>query len=130
MTNARFFPYQVARRLLPLCLLFGLRRSRDGVTITENCLIATYGFFQIVTDLANIKEAHVTRNYRWWTAFGVRASFVDDGLSFGTNRDAGVCIHFRTKVPSILRRKGHSALTVTVTDVAELSTILSSSSAT
>jgi hypothetical protein len=40
---------------------------------------------------------------------------VDDGLTFGTNRDAGVCVHFRS-VPSPLRRKGHSALTVTVAD--------------
>jgi len=42
---------------------------------------------------------------------------VDDGLTFGTNRDAGVCVHFREPVPSPLRRKGHSALTVTVDDV-------------
>ena len=34
----------------------------------------------------------------------------------GTNRDAGVCVHFREPVPSPLRKKGHSALTVTVAD--------------
>jgi hypothetical protein len=42
---------------------------------------------------------------------------VDDGLTFGTNTKAGVCVHFREKVPSILNRKGHSALTVTVADL-------------
>jgi hypothetical protein len=41
----------------------------------------------------------------------------DDGLSFGTNHNAGVCIHFTEKVPSPLRRSGHSALTVTVADL-------------
>jgi hypothetical protein len=130
MTEMRFFKYAVDRRLLPLCLLFGLRRSRDGVKVTDDSLVATFGFFHIATSLANVDEAHVTRNYRWWTAVGVRTSFVDDGLSFGTNRDAGVCIHFREKVPSVLRRRGHSALTVTVSDVDALAHLLGSPSTT
>ena len=83
----------------------------------ERRLVATYGFFKIDTPLANVDGAHVTRRYRWWTAVGARGSFVDDGLTFGTNRNAGVCIHFREKVPSLMRRQGHSALTVTVTDL-------------
>ena len=74
-------------------------------------------FFTIKTPLANVSGAHITRNYRWWTAFGVRGSMADDGLSFGTNHNAGVCIHFAEKVPSPLRRSGHSALTVTVADL-------------
>jgi hypothetical protein len=41
---------------------------------------------------------------------------VDDGLTFGTNAACGVCVHLVAKVPSRLRRSGHSALTVTVTD--------------
>jgi hypothetical protein len=79
--------------------------------------LATFGFFKIKTPLANVTESHITRNYRWWTAFGVRGSMADDGLSFGTNWNAGVCIHFAEKVPSALRRSGHSALTVTVADL-------------
>ena len=67
--------------------------------------------------LENVTGAHITRNYRWWTAAGARRSMKDDGLTFGTNADAGVCIHFRDKVPSRLSRKGHSALTVTVEDL-------------
>ena len=73
----------------------------------------------------NIDGSHITRDYRWWTAIGARRSFVDDGLTFGTNYNAGVCIHFRDKVPSILRRNGHSALTVTVEDVEGLVEVLS-----
>ncbi len=49
----------------------------------------------------------------------------DDGLTFGTNAKGGVCIHFRQKVPSPLRRKGHSALTVTVKDLDALTNVLS-----
>ena len=53
-----------------------------------------------------------------------RASRVDDGLTFGTNHDGGVCIHFDEKVPSPLRRSGHSALTVTVADLEGLTIAL------
>ena len=67
--------------------------------------------------MANVDGAHITRRYRWWTGVGARLSFVDDGLTFGSNRDAGVCVHFREKVPSRLRKSGHSALTITVADL-------------
>jgi hypothetical protein len=115
---AEFFPYAVDKRLAPFWLPFGVRPSKDGVTITDDgTLRATFGFFKMETPLTNIDDAHVTRDYRWYTAAGARGSMVDDGLTFGTNTAAGVCIHFRDKVPSPLRRKGHSALTVTVADV-------------
>ena len=84
------FAYAIDKRYLPLLVPFGLRGSKDGVTLTdEGSLSATFGFFKIKTPLANVTEAHITRNYRWWTAFGVRGSMVDDGLSFGTNHNAG-----------------------------------------
>src|SRR5260370_2967164 len=95
------FDYAIDKRYLPLLLPFGLRGSKDGVTLTdEGSLLATFGFIKIKTPLANVTEAHITRNYRWWTAFGVRASMVDDGLSFGTNHSAGGCIHFAAQLQS------------------------------
>ena len=122
---SRRFAYAIDKRYWPLLVPFGLRASKDGVTLTdEGFLSATFGFFKIKTPLANVTEAHITRNYRWWTAFGVRGSMVDDGLSFGTNHNAGVCIHFAEKVPSPLRRSGHSALTVTVADLEGLTSAL------
>lgn len=115
---AEFFGYAVDRRLAPFWLPFGVRPSKDGVTITdEETFRATFGLFRMETPLTNIDGAHVTRDYRWWTAAGARGSMADDGLTFGTNYRAGVCVHFREPVPSPLRRKGHSALTVTVADV-------------
>jgi hypothetical protein len=112
------YNYAIDKRYLPVLLPFLLRPTKDGVELTdEGAFVATFGPFKIATSLANITGAHVTRNYRWWTAFGVRSSRADDGLTFGTNHDAGVCIHFEEKVPSALRRAGHSALTVTVADL-------------
>jgi hypothetical protein len=118
---AEFFPYAVDKRLAAFWLPFGLRPSKDGVTITDDGTFrATFGLIRLQTPLSNIDEAHVTRDYRWWTAAGARGSFVDDGLTLGTNRNAGVCVHFREPVPSPLRRRGHSAVTVTVADVDRL----------
>jgi hypothetical protein len=122
---ARHFGYAVDKRYLPVLLPFALRPGRDGATLTdEGSFVATFGIFKMTTPLVNITGAHITRHYRWWTAFGVRLSRADDGLTFGTNRDAGVCIHFAEGVPSALRRSGHSALTVTVADLEGLTTAL------
>src|SRR5580658_9327072 len=121
----RHFGYAIDKRYLPVLVPFGLRPAKDGVTLTDDgSFVATFGFFKLATPLANISGAHITRKYRWWTAFGVRASGVDDGLTFGTNHDGGVCVHFTERVRSPLRRSGHSALTVTVTDLVGLTTAL------
>jgi len=115
---AEHFGYDIDRRYLPVLLPFLVRPSKDGVTLTdEGSFVATFGFLQVVTPLSNVVGAHLTQNYRWWTAVGARLSRADDGLTFGTNSRSGVCIHFEQKVPSRLRRSGHSALTVTVADL-------------
>jgi hypothetical protein len=112
------FRYAFDHRLIAFWGIWGVRPGKDGVTVTDDGRVrATFGALSLETDRANVDGAHVTRGYRWWTAAGARRSLRDDGLTFGTNADAGVCIHFREKVPSRLRRKGHSALTVTVADV-------------
>jgi hypothetical protein len=121
----KHFGYAIDRRYLPVLLPFFLRPNRDGVTLTdEGGLMATFGIFKVATHLSNVTGAHITREYRWWTVFGARMSRVDDGLTFGTNHNGGVCIHFGEKVPSRLRRSGHSALTVTVADLEGLTTAL------
>jgi hypothetical protein len=115
---SKTFRYAIDWKLAPFWAPLVMRPWADGVTLTDDDrFVATFGVVRIETPLANIAGAHVTRDYRWWTAAGARRSFVDDGLTFGTNARAGVCVHFTAKVPSLLRRAGHSALTVTVEDV-------------
>jgi hypothetical protein len=118
---AEFFAFAVDKRLTPFWLPFRFDADKDGVTLTDTgTFLATYGFVRIETPLTNIEQAHITRDYRWWKAAGARRSLADGGLTFGTNRNAGVCVHFREPVPSPLRRSGHPALTVTVADVERL----------
>jgi hypothetical protein len=119
------FGYAIDKRYLPLLVVFALRPAKDGVVLTdEGGFVATFGLLKITTPRSNITGAHITRNYRWWTAVGVRMSRADDGLTFGTNYAGGVCVHFAEKVPSPLRKSGHSALTVTVADMQGLTTAL------
>jgi hypothetical protein len=114
---AQFFPYDFDERFVLGYLPFGVRPSRDGVTLTDdNRFVATFGFFRVDTPISNVAGAHVTGPYRWWTAVGARISFVDDGLTFGTTSRRGTCVHFRQKLPSRLGFRPHSALTVTVAD--------------
>ena len=120
-----FYPYSFDKRLVVFWGVFGVRPGKDGVTLTDDSrLRATFGLLKLETPLENVDGAHITWNYRWWTAAGARGSMKDDGLTFGTNAHAGVCIHFHAKVPSPLRRKGHSALTVTVEDLEGLTQAL------
>ena len=49
----------------------------------------------------------------------LRASGADDGLTFGTNNHAGVCVHFHDRIKRVVGFRDHSALTVTVADVAK-----------
>jgi hypothetical protein len=114
-----FFPYRVDWRFAPLWLPFAVRPKHDGVhvNVDGDTFRATFGFLHLETPLDNVEGGHVTDGYRWYTAVGARLSFVDDGLTFGTNRDRGVCVHFREPVRNVLGlRKPHSALTVTVAD--------------
>jgi hypothetical protein len=116
MGDVAFFPYRFDRRFLLEWVPFGPRPDRDGVTVTDDTFRATFGRLALETPRANVTGGHVTADYRWYTAVGPRLSMSDDGLTFGTNFDRGVCVHFAEPVPPVLGRKPHSALTVTVAD--------------
>jgi hypothetical protein len=112
---SEFFPYRFDRRFMPLWLSAGALPWRDGVTITDDGrFVATFGLLRVDTPLENIADSHVAGPYRWWTAVGPRLSLADDGLTFGTNARAGLCIHFRDKIKRVIGFRDHSALTVTV----------------
>jgi hypothetical protein len=124
MSGERFFAYELDTKLKPFWLPFGLKPDRDGVRVTDETFTATFGRYRLETPRTNIDGAHVTRDYRWWTAGGVRGSMKDRGLTFGTNAQAGVCVHFVKPVPHVFGWRDHSALTVTVADLDGLVALL------
>jgi len=111
------FPYDFDLRFAPVWAPLLLAPGCQGVALTEDGrFVARYGLLRLDTPLTNIAGAHVTGPYRWWTSVGVRLSFRDDGLTFGTTNHAGVCVHFREPVRRVIGPRNHSALTVTVAD--------------
>ena len=110
------FPYRCDGRFAPIWRLAGVRPGRDGVTVHDDKLCATYGRLRLETPIENVAGGHITDGYRWWTAVGPRLSLADSGLTFGTNADRGVCIHFHQPVRRVIGFRDHAALTVTVDD--------------
>lgn len=111
-----FFPYRLDARYRLLLRPLGVG-ERDGVTIDDDSFVATFGRKRLETPLSNVTGAHATRDYQWWKAIGMRLSFADDGLTFGTSTHGGVCVHFDRRVRRVIGPKDHSALTVTVEDL-------------
>ncbi len=120
MADDRFFPYRFDGRWKALFTVLRVD-NRDGVTLTaDGRLLATYGRAKVDTPLSNVDHTLVTGDHRWYTAVGLRLSAADDGITFGTNHRAGLCIAFKSKIPKVLGLKDHSALWVSVAEPEEL----------
>ena len=92
-------------------------RDTDGVTVTDDGrLVATFGFARVETPVDNVDHTEITGPHRWYTAVGLRLSFSDDGLTFGTNHQRGLCIEFVEPVRRVIGLRDHSALWVSVAD--------------
>jgi hypothetical protein len=121
LAMSQVFRYAIDNRFRLLCRATGVRPRRDGVTITDDArFVATYGPLRLETPVTNIAGAHITEHYQWWKAIGPRLSLADDGLTFGTSTERGVCVHFKERVPRVLGFRDHSALTVTVAECERL----------
>lgn len=112
---SRFFVYDLDARFKPIWWPLGVN-NEDGVTIDDETVAASYGWAKLTTPRSNVRGAHLTEGYRWYTAVGIRLSLADDGLTFGTTNRRGVCIHFEEHVGGVIPTRRHSALTVTVED--------------
>ncbi len=112
----RYFPYRFDRRWKVLFATLRVTES-DGVTVTDDGMLrATYGRATVETPLSNVDHTRVTGPHRWYTAVGLRLSFADDGITFGTNHHRGLCIEFVERVPRVIGIRRHSALWVSVAD--------------
>ncbi len=112
----QFFPYRFDNRWKAIFVALRVGAD-DGVTITDDGrLVATFGRVKVDTPLANVHHTQITGPHRWYTAVGLRLSFSDDGITFGTNHQRGVCIEFIDKVPRVIGFKDHSALWASVAD--------------
>lgn len=111
------FRFDVDPRFRPLLLLLGVNSTTARVEIgPARGLVARFGPLQVQTSLDNIAGVELTGPYRWYTAIGIRESWVDHGLTFGSTTAGGVCIRFHTPVRGLGLGARHPGLTVTVQD--------------
>ena len=111
----RFFPYARDARFKLLLLPLGVRAS-DGVTVDDEKVRATFGFFSVETARSNVTGTKITGPHPWFTAVGLRLSFSDDSLTFGTDNRRGLSIEFDQKVDRVVGFHDHSSLWVSVAD--------------
>ena len=119
----RFFPYERDGRWKILLAPLGVK-DEDGVTVTDDTMRATFGYWAVETSVDNVVGTRISGPHRWFTAVGLRLSFSDDGLTFGTNHLRGLCIEFGDKVPRVIGLHDHSSLWVSVADPVGLAAAL------
>lgn len=110
-----FFPYAVDRRWTALLTLLRIKDT-DGVLVSDGILRATYGRVSVKTPIDNVDHTEVTGPHHWYTAVGLRLSFTDDSITFGTNHERGLWITFVERVPKVIGVRDHSSLWVSVAD--------------
>lgn len=116
---AQTFAFAFDPRFRGMLRLLGVRPENASVTVDDESFDARFGRWRLKTPVTNLKDVRVTRGYHWFKAIGPRGSAADNGVTFGTNADAGVCVCFHEPVGALVS-KGilrHPGLTVTVADV-------------
>lgn len=100
-------------------LPLGITPGRCSVEVSDSTFTARFGAWTVETSLANISCATIAGPYSWWKVVGgPRISFVDNGVTFATTAEKGVCVEFRDPVPNVypVITRPHPGLTVTVAD--------------
>jgi hypothetical protein len=109
------FPYARNDRYTLLLAPLGIR-SDDGVTVGDGRMTATFVRWSVQTPITNAVATSISGPHHWYTAVGLRLSFSDDGLTFGTDHHRGLCIQFEEKIHRVVGFRDHSSLWVSVAD--------------
>ncbi|HUH07085.1 MAG TPA: hypothetical protein VML96_04670 [Egibacteraceae bacterium] len=125
------FAFRFDRRWAPALFLLGVTPYTASVVIAGDRLRIRFGLWALDTPLANVAGATVTGPYRAIKAIGPRGSWVDRGVSYGTNAENGVCIRLHEPVASLdpFGWLLHPGVTVTVAEPEALVAALEGGSA-
>jgi hypothetical protein len=116
------FEFEFEPRFRVIVAAFGVTPRNAYVTLTDDRFVARFGRWTCESALSNVRDACVTGPYQWFKAIGVRGSFADSGLTFGSSTRGGVCVLFNVPVRGMdpLGVMRHAGLTVTVARREEL----------
>jgi hypothetical protein len=119
VTGTLRFDFRFAAAYRLPALLFGVAPRTSGVLVSAQELEIRFGPWRLRTPRANVSGTELTGGFSYVkTAGPAHLSLTDHGVTFATNGDAALCIHFRQRVRT-LDPSGHllhPAATVTVTD--------------
>ena len=97
--------------------LLGVKPSNSLALLTAgNEVRVKFGRWRINTPISNVSGTEITEDYFWAKAIGVRGSFVDRGITFGTNTQKGACLKFHEPV-AVVGVRLHPGATLTLADV-------------
>ncbi|HYO30553.1 MAG TPA: hypothetical protein VER37_08255, partial [Thermomicrobiales bacterium] len=116
-----------------LGLPFGVTPGTSLVEVIDDHLVVRFGPWFLRTPVVNVVGCERSGPYSVSkTAGPARLSLADRGLTFATNRDAGLCIRFAEPVPAIdpFGKILHPGITVTVEQVDDLQRQLTPSAST
>ncbi|HEX9711258.1 MAG TPA: hypothetical protein VGB52_01740 [Actinomycetota bacterium] len=77
----------------------GVWPDRAWAQIAGGLVTARFGRWLLETPVENVAETSISGPYSPLKAIGVRWSFTDGGLTFGTNTERGICLRFGEAVP-------------------------------
>ena len=126
------FEFRFAPVYLAAGLPFGVTPATAHVEADEGELRVRFGLWWLHTPLTNIAGTEVTGPFGLLRTLGpAHLSLADNGITFATNGDRGLCIRLHDPVPAIepLGRLRHPGLTVTVADVDALAAALAARAA-
>ena len=112
------FDYPMAAPLAAV----GITPRTAHVDVGNGEVLARFGLWVLRTPIDNVVETEVTGPYRWWSVLGVRVSFTDRRITFGSSAQRGLCLGFAEAVPAAVpgRRLRHPRAVLTVADPAGL----------
>ena len=125
--GSREFTFAFDPLMAPAAALVGVLPSNCGVEVTDDDLVVRFGRWSMRVPRRDVESATVTGPYRLLKVVGPpRLSLADRGITFATNREAGVCIALRRPHKGIepIGLVKHPGLTVTVADPEELCRVL------
>jgi hypothetical protein len=105
----------------------GVRSEEARLELHDARLVAVFGLWRVETALDNVTDVAVTGPYSRVKVIGPpRLSLSDQGLTFATNDQAGLCLRFRNRVGGLVPfgLPLHPALTVTVDEPEQVKTVL------
>jgi hypothetical protein len=121
------FAFSFEPLMIAASFAVGVTPWTSGVVVDSDGLRVRFGPWRLETELDNIEGAEVSGPYQVVKVLGPpRLSLADRGITFATNRRAGVCVRFREPVPAMdpLGKLRHPAATLTVEDPEALATLL------